>query len=76
MTQYESLQNTRTSCICSPHKPVRGTAEHSCVQQEVTGEEEPEEAPKAALGGLFGRAKRTAQVRPISRLKFPTDALI
>ncbi|CAL5223303.1 g5794 [Coccomyxa viridis] len=29
--------------------------------QEVTGEEEPGEAPKAALGGLFGRAKRTAQ---------------
>lgn len=29
--------------------------------QEVTGEEEPEEAPKAALGGLFGRAKKAAQ---------------
>ncbi len=32
-----------------------------CAQQEVTGEEEPEEAPKAALGGLFGRAKKAAQ---------------
>ena len=29
--------------------------------QEVTGEEEPEEAPRAALGGLFGRAKKAAQ---------------
>ena len=32
-----------------------------CAEQEVTGEEEPEEAPKAALGGLFGRAKKAAQ---------------
>ena len=27
----------------------------------MTGEEEPEDAPKAALGGLFGRAKKAAQ---------------
>ena len=33
----------------------------SCARQEVTGEEEPEEKPKAALGGLFGRAKKAAQ---------------
>ena len=37
------------------------TSEHACAQQEVTGEEEPEEKPKAALGGLFGRAKKAAQ---------------
>ena len=32
-----------------------------CDQQEVTGEDEPEERPKAVLGGLFGRAKKAAQ---------------
>lgn len=25
-----------------------------CIHQEVTGEDEPEEEPKAALKGLFG----------------------
>ncbi len=32
-----------------------------CLLQEVTGEDQPEEKPKAALGGLFGRAKKAAQ---------------
>jgi len=31
--------------------------------QEVTGEDQPEEKAKAAVGGLFGRAKRAAQVK-------------
>ena len=39
--------------------------ERGCAGQEVTGEEDPVEQPKAALGGLFGRAKSTAQVETI-----------
>ena len=63
-SNMRSLQNIRSLRILSPHTPVRGPNECPCAQQEVTGEEEPGEAPKAALGGLFGRAKRTAQVDP------------
>ena len=40
---------------------VRCCADDVAPVQEVTGEEEPGEAPKAALGGLFGRAKKAAQ---------------
>lgn len=35
----------------------------ACIGQEITGEDEPEEKAKAAVGGLFGRAKRAAQVK-------------
>ena len=36
------------------------------LEQEVTGEGEPQQKAMAAAGGLFGRAKRTAQVGHLS----------
>lgn len=40
--------------------PILTPVSTAC-KQDLTGEEEPEEKPKAALGGLFGRAKKAAQ---------------